>query len=169
MRDDVYYVKLTKHGIMMPTGPDLVFSRSDAQSPASPLQRPSATTYGQSRYQDFHRFRRPALSQQDARIAVHCSRCFRCRDDVMLSVWQAPSAQSAEIAPLARQGSVCLLTQLQGSRQRRWRQALSDSQHGVAARLLLCAVGAKLGYWAQSLAIGRTRRRHWRNDRPGGR
>ena len=125
MRYDVYYVKSTNNGIMAATGPDLVFSRSDAQHPASPLERPNAPSHGQSRHQDIHRFRRTALSQQDPWIAVH--RCWRIRrcNDVVLSMRQAQAAQPAEVASFVGQSAVRLLAQLQGSRRRKHRQALS--------------------------------------------
>lgn len=41
-RDDVYYVKSNNCGIIHATGPNHVFSRSDEQVPAPPLQRPHA-------------------------------------------------------------------------------------------------------------------------------
>ena len=82
-------------------------------------------THGQSRYQDLHRFRRPALSQQDAGFSVHrCRRLWR-RHDVVFSLRQAPAAQLAEVAPLAGQGTVCLRAQLQRSRRRDQHQALN--------------------------------------------
>lgn len=91
--------------------------------------------HGQSRYQDFHRLRRAALSQQNPWFTLYRRRRLRRCHDVMLFVWQAPAAQPTEVATAARQGTVRLFAHLQGCRRRRQRQSLTP---GTASRPRAC-------------------------------
>lgn len=123
MRDNVYYVKLNLwHNRRKPARGRAPRHGEPERQAVSGLRapvHPPECTHVQSRYQDHHRFRRPALSQQNAWLTIHRRWRFWRSDHVLLLVRQTPSTQSAEIPTFARQGAVCLLAQLQRSRDRR--------------------------------------------------